>query len=141
MVNTTLDRYLETEVLTADPIKLVRILYKGALTAIATARRALARIDDPGSIGERSRQIMKAWQIVNELRSSLNYDHGGNVARQLADLYVYIEQRLMEGNIQQSDAPLADAEVVLTTLLEAWTGIHSSELPSQQERAPTSVAC
>lgn len=141
MMNTTLDRYLETEILSADPIRLVRILYKGALTAITAARRALARADDPGSIAERSRQIMKAWQIVNELRSSLDYDLGGEVARQLADLYIYIEQRLMEGNIQQADAPLADADILLTTLLDAWTGIHGPELPAQQERDPVSIAC
>jgi flagellar protein FliS len=127
MANTTLDRYLETEVLSADPIKLVRILYRGALEAIAAARRALVRKDDPGSIAERSRQIMKAWHIVNELRSSLDHDLGGDVARQLADLYVYIEERLIEGNVQQADAPLADADVLLTTLLEAWTGIPGAE--------------
>jgi flagellar protein FliS len=70
---------------------------------------------------------MKAWHIVNELRSSLDHDLGGDVARQLADLYVYIEERLIEGNVQQADAPLADADVLLTTLLEAWTGIPGAE--------------
>ncbi|MEI9812216.1 MAG: flagellar protein FliS [Acidobacteriota bacterium] len=36
-----MDRYLESEVLNADPVKLVSLLYRGALDAIAAARAAL----------------------------------------------------------------------------------------------------
>lgn len=116
MANTTFDRYLEAEVLGADPLKLVNLLYSGALEAIAAARRHLA----DGRIGPRSKQIMKAWDILHELTQSLDHARGGELARDLAALYTYAQQRLLDANAQQSDAPLAEVEKLLATLAEAW---------------------
>lgn len=111
-----LDRYFESEVLNADPLRLVTLLYRGAGEAIAAARAALAA----GDIAERSKQILKAWEIVQELGRALNHDEGGEIARQLAELYAFAGQRLLDGNAEQADKPLAEAAAVLATLGEAW---------------------
>ena len=84
--------------------------------AIAAARRALAA----GDIAERSKQILKAWEIVQELGRSLNHEQGGEISRQLAELYAFAGQRLLDGNAEQADGPLAEAAAVLATLGEAW---------------------
>ena len=111
-----LDRYFESEILNADPLRLVTLLYRGAGDAIAAARKALAA----GDIAERSKQILKAWEIVQELGRSLNHDQGGEISRQLAELYAFVGQRLLDGNAEQADGPLAEAAAVLATLGEAW---------------------
>jgi flagellar secretion chaperone FliS len=109
-------RYLETEVLSADPVKLIDMLYRGALEAISAARRSL----DRGEILDRSRQIVKAFEIVHELSRSLDHEKGGEIAGKLSDLYIYMQARLMDANMQQSAAPLVEVETLLAVLLEAW---------------------
>jgi flagellar protein FliS len=117
------ENYLEQEVMTADPLTLVRLLYRGALDAIAGARRRL----ESGDIGGRSREVTKALAIVAELARSLDHQRGGEVSRALAELYDYVERLLIGANAQQTEAPLAEAERIMATLLEAWQGCAASE--------------
>ena len=111
------NNYLEEEVLSANPLKLVELLYRGALDAVGSARRYLALRD----IRARSRAINSAMKILSELARTLNHEAGGDVSRNLADLYAYIQTRLIEANTQQADPPLAEIERLLTTLLEGWS--------------------
>ncbi|MEO8097799.1 MAG: flagellar export chaperone FliS [Acidobacteriota bacterium] len=136
-MNSRLDRYFEAEVLHADPLKLVALLCRGALDAVASAQVALEAKDIPA----RSRQILKAWEIVEELRRSLNHEQGGNISRQLADLYAYVGQRLLDANKEQSGQPLTEAAIVLTTLAEAWQEIQQQTQPVLDDYVPLTVAC
>jgi len=120
--------YLQAEVLSADPIKLVQLLYRGAIDAVGAARRHLAA----GEIRPRSKSIMRAWEILLELTRSLDHSQGGDLSRNLAGLYVYMQKRLMEANSQQSDRQLQEVETLLNTLLDGWHQVaaqHSTALP------------
>ena len=64
------EAYIEDEILTADPVKLVQMLYRGAMEAIADARVKLAR----GDIKGRSGAVTKAVEILAELSSSLDHE-------------------------------------------------------------------
>jgi flagellar protein FliS len=116
---------LEAEVLTADPVKLVHLLYKGALEAVGGARRHLAN----GAIRPRSKQITKAWEILRELLVTLDHSKGGELSQNLAALYTYMQTRLMEANSQQLDAPLREVENLLTTLSEGWSQVLPAPIP------------
>ena len=122
------DAYLESRVLSADPIELVRLLYRAAMEAVRTARRHLAN----NEILERARAISRASEIVLELTASLDYQQGGEIASQLAALYEYILRQLTEANLQQSDANLAEVLNLLATLSEAWEGISLEEPPRRE---------
>jgi flagellar secretion chaperone FliS len=117
--------YLESELLTADPLKLVELLYRGAIDAIQIARTAVKNRD----IKLRSRQIGKALAIVNELALSLDHSRAEQISRQLVELYDYMGRRLVEANIQQIEAPLAEVSGLLATLLEGW---QTGERPMEQ---------
>jgi flagellar secretion chaperone FliS len=130
-VNPRLDRYFEAEVLNADPLKLVTLLFRGAREAIAAAMVAL----DQGNIPERSKQILKAWEIVHELHGSLDHAKGGELSQRLAELYAWTGQRLLDANAEQSRKPLEEAEAVLKTLAEAW-----QELQKKDQARPQQVA-
>jgi flagellar protein FliS len=108
--------YLETEIMQADPLQLIRMLYKGAIEAVGQARHHLLC----GRIVERSRQITRTMEILAELSQALDLEGGGSVAKNLALLYDYMQQRLLDANVQQADAPLAEVERLLGTLQEAW---------------------
>lgn len=116
MAKSTYDTYLETEVLGADPVTLVHMLYRGAIEAVGEARRHLAA----RAIRERSREITRAWEILHELSRVLDRDKGGDISRRLEQLYAYMQTKLLEANTQQNDAPLAHVEALLITLCEGW---------------------
>jgi flagellar protein FliS len=129
------DRYLETEVLSADPVKLVCMLYRGAIEATVAARRHLKA----GEIRERSREIMRVSAILRELTESLD-PHYEEISRPLRDLYSYMQKQLLAANAQQIDVPLAEVEELLSTLLEGWKSAIPAALPVSPE-AYQSVSC
>ena len=132
MWNNGHDAYLESRVLSADPIELVNMLYQGCMQAVREARLHLAE----GRIAERSREITKACQIVIELAVSLDHERGGEISRRLALLYDYMHRRLLEANMRQSDEPLADVLGLLSTLSDGWEGIRTPESTPVAENAP-----
>jgi flagellar protein FliS len=136
MANTTYDTYLETEILGADPVSLVHILYRGAIEAVGEARRYLAA----GAIRERSRKVTKAWEIIHELTISLDREHGGEISRRLGELYYYMQARLLEANWRQADAPLVEVESLLTTLCEAWRE-QKTQVPQPVQAGYVPVSC
>src|SRR5690349_13831898 len=115
--------FLEDEILAANPLKLVQLLYQGALDSITSARRHLKL----GDIRARSRAISKAMSIVTELSLSLDHTAGGELSNSLAELYAYTQKLLIQGNTQQADAPLGEAERLLSTLLDAWQSTHAPQ--------------
>ncbi len=120
--------YRQDEILTSDPLKQVQLLYHAAIDAVIASRRYMQE----KNIAERSRSVMKAWSIVNELLHSLNHAAGGELSRNLAALYTYMQTQLLEANTQQVEPPLAEVEKLLTTLLEGWA---SATLPAAAAQA------
>lgn len=137
------DAYLESQVLTADPIELVRLLYRGALDATRAAAGHLAA----GRIAERARQITKAHAILSQLSVSLDRVRGGALSHSLAELYDYMQRQLLDANLRQQAEPLREVENLLATLLDGWdrigTGAETStadQTPSVEEDAPRFTA-
>ncbi len=114
------DAYLDTRVLSADPLELVHILYEHTLAMVADARRHLAE----GQIAARGHSISRAVAAIEELDRSLDRASGGPIAQNLAALYQYMRTQLLAANIRQEDAPLAEVESLLRTLGEAWNAIR-----------------
>jgi|SRR5579884_3851520 len=108
--------YMESEILNADPLELVRLLYRGAIERIGEARQCLGRRDIAGRIAA----VIKATDIINELLLAIDRERGGDIAARLVELYDYMLRRINEGNFQQADAPFAEVENLLRTLAEAW---------------------
>jgi len=108
--------YLESDIAEADGCKLVVLLYQAALESVAKAREHLAR----GEIAARVRAITRTSEILNELALSVDHEAGGELSRNLVELYAYLQLLLQKANAEQADPPLEEAESLLRTLLEAW---------------------
>ena len=117
--------YLESRILSADPVELVCILYEHAILAVEDARDCIGR----GDIASRSKAISKAIAIIGELESSLDHKAGGEVARNLARLYQYIRIRLLVANRNQEAKPLIEVERLLKTVADAWNAIRPEAVP------------
>lgn len=111
---------VETGVMTANPHKLILMLFDGALLAIATATHAMQE----GQVAEKGEAVSRAINIVaNGLKASLDFETGAELAPRLAALYDYICERLLFGNLKNDPAALAEAGSLLQELKGAWEEI------------------
>jgi flagellar protein FliS len=124
------DAYLETQVLTADPMELVRLLYRAAGDATRNARAHLTA----GRITERARQISKAHGILAQLSVTLDHTRGGTLSRSLAELYDYMQRQLLDANQRQKAEPLQEVERLLATLMEGWEQIGRAPVSAAYEK-------
>jgi flagellar protein FliS len=122
--------YLENVILEVDGCRLIQIVYQAAMEAVGRAREHLRN----GAILERSREISRASELLNELALSLDHTVGGELSRNLAELYDYIQHLLQEANFKQVEPPLAEAQDLLHTLFEAWQ-LAESRLPTSLSSA------
>ena len=116
MYSTPYASAMETRILAATPLELVRLLYDGALESVQSARVHLAQ----GRIRERSQAVTKAVAILTELTMSLDHGRGGALSVRLAGLYDYIQRALLDANFRQEDRGLREAESLLKTLRDGW---------------------
>ncbi len=111
--------YFEQKILTVDPIELIRLVYQAARSSVADAREHLRN----KRILERSAAISRAYMAIHELLSALQPEVAPELCGRLQDLYLYMQKRLLEANMRQEDAPLAEVLSLLTTLEEGWSGV------------------
>ena len=118
---------VETGVNTADPHKLILMLFDGALLQVRTAGIAIGNQDIPG----KGTAISKAIEIIiNGLKVSLDMNAGGELAQRLAALYDYLSERLLYANPHHRQPALDEVAGLLATLREAWAEIRSQVQPS-----------
>lgn len=113
--------YRETQIKTANQIKLIVMLYDGAIRHLTLALEDLAsghqRYDRVNG------HVVAAQDIVSELMASLDFDRGGEIARGLFSIYSYVNRRLLDGNVRKDRAPLEEVKRLLAELRNAWAGI------------------
>lgn len=128
--------YLQDSLLTTDPVELIRMLYQIALNSID---RAMEHLRD-GDAMARSRAVSKAHEAVTELLTSLDHEKGGPLSRQLASLYLFVQEQLLAAHAKKSEQMLHDARRVLATLAEAWSSLEATQPATRAEEQPISVA-
>jgi flagellar protein FliS len=115
--------YRRVEAESRSPMELVVMLYDGAIRFVADARNAIARND----VHARTEATRRALDIVSELQNTLNVKEGGDIARELDRLYLYISIKLLE--VTRGDAAAADEiHKLLCTLRDGFS--QASGTPS-----------
>lgn len=120
-LNTYKNVGIESGVAAADPHKLILMLYQGALLAIASAKNHILR----KQIAEKGSSITKAIKIIDEgLKACLDVEAGGEIGKNLHDLYDYMNQRLLIANLKNDTAILDEVSALLLELKGAWESIR-----------------
>lgn len=124
---------LDSSVTSADPHKLILLLYQGALLAISSAKNQMLRKE----IAAKGKSISHAIMIIDEgLKNSLDKNAGGELAQNLSALYEYMNQRLLVANLKNDVAALDEVSGLLSELKGAWEEIR----PVVQAAAQTEAA-
>lgn len=120
---------VETGVVSADPHKLVVMLYEGALTACHTAVMHIESKD----FERKGAMISKAIMIIESgLRLSLDKKAGGEIATSLDALYGYMSDRLYMANIKNDPSLIQEVIRLLGDLKSAWEAIGTQAAPDNQ---------
>jgi len=115
-----------TSLSTADPHRLVLMMFDGALARVAAARGCMQY----GRVAEKGPLISRALAIVDELRSSLDIERGGTIAAGLDDLYDYVSRRLVEANATNRLEILDEVTSLLRELRDAWVAVGGDAHPA-----------
>ncbi|MDZ4660879.1 MAG: flagellar export chaperone FliS [Pseudomonadota bacterium] len=128
-------KYKATAVTSASREKLLLMMYEGA---IKFAKKAAVACEQK-QIAERGLNIGKTYDIVMELANTLDHSVGGDIAKNLEQLYMFILDQLTKSNISGDPGPLRNAIKILETLHEGWTGaiekLKKDEAKQSQQKA------
>lgn len=123
--------YQNVQILTADGVRLIVMLYDGVVRFNNCAQLAI----EAGDIQGRNNNINRSLAIISELMNSLNMEHGGDVARKLESLYDFSMQQLTAANMKNDAAPLGVVNKIITELKGGWEAIASKKPAGEAHRS------
>jgi flagellar protein FliS len=109
--------YKKTAVSTASKEQILLMLYQAA---IKNCKKAIEAIEAK-QIAQKGEYIGKLQDIVIELNNSLDFEVGGDIAKELSSLYDYMLFASTQANIKIDAEPLQGCLSVLNTLYEGWS--------------------
>lgn len=109
------EQFMAAQINTTPPEKLILMCYDGI---IKFSKRAIENLNQK-QIESAHRNILRAQAIITELRVSLRTDVG-EVARNLDQLYDFINTHLLEANLRKDPRKLREVIEIISPLREAW---------------------
>lgn len=115
---------LESSVRSADPHRLILLLFQGAESGIALAKESIRQ----ENLFAKSQAISKAIDIINNgLLASLDRSVG-DLSEKLAALYEYMTARLLHANLKNDVAALEEVAYLLAEIRSAWEEIAPNDV-------------
>jgi len=108
--------YRENAVRSATPIELVIILFD---TAIDDIRRA-ASTAGAGNIEERAAAVGHAMLVLQQLQGTLDFEKGGQVARQFEQFYNLVRAKLLEAQLRNSPELMQQQMQFMSEVRDCW---------------------
>jgi len=121
--------YRENAVRGATPLELVVILFD---TAIDDMRRAAAAA---GDIEERAAAVRHAMLVLQQLQGTLDFEKGGQVARQFEQFYNLVRGKLLEAQLHSSPELMQQPIRFMTEVRDCWVEAGKQLSPPPLARA------
>ena len=107
-------QYNNSKILTATPAELTLMLYEGAIKFCNVAVTAI----DQKDINKAHTNIIKTQKIINYLRQTLDMKYP--VAKDFENIYVYLEERLVQANVKKDKEILEECLGHLRSVRDTW---------------------
>jgi flagellar protein FliS len=119
--------YHRTAIETAEPIQLIILCYEAAMNDLKQAEELHERQE----MNDAYRKIRHAQDVITELLVGLDYERGGDIARNLNRLYNYILRQLIGINSRENATIYSHLIKILSELKDGWEAIRlsSSQTP------------
>jgi flagellar protein FliS len=109
-------KYKQTSVQSASREKILLMLYEAAIKFTKLAIKAC----EEKKIADRGINIGRAYDIIMELNNTLDHKVGGDIAKNLEQLYMYIQDEFTKANISGKPEHLRNALKIMENLYEGW---------------------
>ncbi len=109
-------KYKNTSVLSASREQILLMLYEAAIKFTKLAIQST----EQKNVAERGKNIMRAYDIVSELQVSLDHNVGGDLPKQLDQLYTFMLDQYTKGNIHGDVEALKSCVKILENLYDGW---------------------
>lgn len=114
-----IDAYKQTNVITANPKRLILMCYEGAISSLKTAReKYISKEYEAKAVA-----LQKVQSIIGELMQALDFEKGGELAGNLNSLYNYMLRRITEGDVKGDVKAFDEVILMLEELESAWKEI------------------
>lgn len=108
------EQYSNNKIMTASPAELTLMLYEGAIKFCNIAIIGLEQKDMEKS----HNNIVRTEKIVRYLRETLDMKYP--VAQEFENIYVYLDQRLVEANVKKDKAILEEVCEHFRSVRDTW---------------------
>jgi flagellar secretion chaperone FliS len=134
MQRSAADVYKTQSIMTAPPAKLVAMCYDRAIMALRDTMRSIDAKDIQGRFNHSTR----AASIIAHLWGTLDMEQGGEVAKNLIEIYGYAMRRVQDINMSSDKAAAEDVISVLVPLSRSWNELANwgEEMPMAMPKAP-----
>ena len=119
-------QYNNSKVLTASPAELTLMLYDVAIKFTNIAIMAIEKKD----VEKAHNNIVKVEKIINEFRATLDSKY--EVSKDFDRVYVYMLQRLLEGNIKKDPEILEEVNTHLRSMRDTWKQVMEANKTKKQ---------
>lgn len=111
---------LEVRACSSSPYELVLVLFDGLLDELNRVRGHIER----NRFELKGLSLGKCLNILSGLKSSLDYENGGEIVSDLARLYDYCIHRLIDVSVSLSLSGLDEVVHLLGQLRDGWEGVN-----------------
>lgn len=124
-----------SEVLDADPHRLIQLLMEAALTRMSQAKGAIER----GEMDTKANLLGRVLEIIQTLQNSLNHSAGGEVSVNLERLYDYMNRRLLQATARNDLDMIDEVMGLMLQVKQGWDGIRDEYLQGSGSRSSVSA--
>lgn len=121
--------YQGNQVEGAGPLGLVLLTYEALYKSLGRTRLAILA----GDLSAEADHTGRCMEVIIELSTSLNMDEGGEVAKHLASLYIYMMNRLTEGLCSLSTEHVDEVMRLTQELREGWMQLSAQQKSEQHQ--------
>ena len=107
---------VQSKVNSANNVQLIQMLLDGFIETINKAEVQIQKNDIEG----KAKSLIKASNIIMGLQTSLDIENGGEIAKNLNELYTYISRRVFEINLQNDVKIIAEVKDLINSIRDAW---------------------
>lgn len=114
--------YRETDILTADPKKLILMCYEGVIQNLDLAKQCYFKKD----FMSKGMAVQKSLDIINTLREALNFEQGKEISKNLDRIYAFAIRHILQGDLKRNIRAFDEVIVIFKELKSAWEEAFSS---------------
>ncbi len=116
MIGSGYQAYQKSQILTADPKRLVLLCYEEAIQSLEFAKTKYLSKE----YETKGKAVQKVLDLLNHLRDALDFERGGEIAKQLDRLYGFMIVHLLKSDRERDLKGFSEIAEMLMQLKSAW---------------------